>query len=251
MDRPGCLLVHGYGGTPFEMEGIAAALAGAGYAVNNLCLPGHGQDRDRFRETRFHHWLDHAENAYSAMLARHGRVFLLGFSMGGALALNIAARRGAAGVMTISAVVYVMQILPWPLVNARFYRDSLKVRVRKLLPFSPPVGDTGETSQDIAPWKGYTGRLNFPQLWSFRKGCAQTRDLLPSLTAPLCVMHDVGDKLVYVGNAWEVARRASSERTEIRLTRMRETITSHHMVPTHRETAVFAASEAVRFAQSL
>lgn len=249
--NPGCLLIHGYGGSPFELEGMAGALAGAGFAVNNLCLPGHGEDTANFRATRFPDWLAHAEAAYAAMRARYGRVMLAGFSMGGAVALNIAARNPAAGVAVIAAPVHVMHFLPWPVMNARFMLGSVMLRLRRLWPEPAGQDEPGETSRDIAPWRGYSGPLNFPQLFSMRAGCAQTRGLLPLIDAPVLIMHDVADKLVYVGNAWEIARRVSSASTAVKLTRIRENTTRHHMLPTHRETAAFVNKEIVRFAQCL
>lgn len=247
-DDPGCLLIHGYGGGPFEMEGLAAALDGAGFATHLVCLPGHGEGFADFAAFRFPDWLAHAETELKAMLARHARVAVIGFSMGGTLALNLAARYPVAGVVSIAAPVHVLTLLPWPLDNLEFYARTGVSQIRGLFGQPPPkVSETGETSRDIAPWQGFSGPLNIPQLVSMREGCAQTRRLLPRLFTPLLIMQDERDKLVNPNNAWAIARRASSADTSVILTRMRENVTRHHMLPTHRETAALAAESVVRF----
>lgn len=251
--KTGCLLVHGYGGSPFEMEGLAAALAKAGFAVRNVCLPGHGEGYQGFRKSRFVDWLHHAENELRDFSARHERVVLAGFSMGGVLCLNLAARLPVAGVVTLSTPIYVMNVFPWPLIHERLYRAACAAAIRRFLNLPQPKKkpENEETSRDIAPWKGYDGPINIPQLWSFRAGCAETRRLLAQLRVPLLVMHDARDKLVYAGNALEIAGAAGSEHQEIVITRMRENITGHHMLPTHRETAGLVAARVTAFARGL
>lgn len=248
----GCLLIHGYGGSPFEMEGLAAALEEVGFAANLTCLPGHGEGFADFGAFRFGDWLAHAETELKTMLARYARVAVIGFSMGGTIALNLAARYPVAGVVCISTPVHVLSLWPWPLENCKFYARTAVSQIRTLLaPFLPhkttEAGEAGETSRDIAPWQGFSGPLNIPQLVSMREGCAQTRHLLPRLAAPLLIMQDERDRLVNPDNAWAIARLAASGDTSVILTRMRENVTRHHMLPTHRETAALAAASIVRF----
>jgi len=40
---PVVVLVHGFTGSPWELEPLVDALAGAGYAVRAPLLPGHGE----------------------------------------------------------------------------------------------------------------------------------------------------------------------------------------------------------------
>lgn len=246
--RSACLLIHGYGGSPFEMEGPAAALAEAGFSVRVPCLPGHGEGYNDFGKYGFADWLAHAEEELKDMLARHERVALVGFSMGGALALNLACRYPVAGVAVLSTPVYVLNLWPWPLEDLKFYGRTALTQARRFLGVpSHKVSEAGESSRVIAPWKGYAGPLRFRHLGGMRTGCANTRALLPSLTAPLLIMQDEHDKLVNPENAWVIARRASSPETTVVLTRMRETVTSHHTITTHRETAAMVAEHLARF----
>lgn len=244
----GCLLVHGYGGNSFEMEGLASALAAAGFAARVVCLPGHGEGYEGFRHYGFSHWLGHAETELRAMLARHARVAVIGFSMGGTIALNLASRYPVAGVAALSAPVYVFTLWPWPGENLKFYGSFLVSQARRFLRLpEQKVVKNGETSRDIAPWKGYDGPVHFGHLVGMREGCANTRALLPRLAAPLLIMQDERDRLVNPNNAWAAARLASSGDTTVVLTRMRENVSRHHMITTHRETAVTVEEAVIRF----
>lgn len=246
---PACLLVHGYGGGPFEMEGLAAALSGAGIRARVACLPGHGDDMGNFRKYRFSDWLAHAEKELAGLMRSSDRVMLAGFSMGGVLALNLAARYPTACVAVLSAPLHVLSIMPWPLVHARFYGATGMEQLRRMFRLSRKGAGHGEheTSRDTAPWKGYSGPLNLGQLVSFRKGCAATRRLLPKITVPVLVMQDARDRVVYSGNAWEIIRRVSSGDAELVLTRIRETAARRHMIITHRETASLVEKRVARF----
>ncbi|SBV90520.1 putative carboxylesterase [uncultured delta proteobacterium] len=241
----GCLFIHGYGGSTFEMEGLAAAIAETGMEARLVCLPGHGEGHEDFRKYRFSDWMAHAEKEFRAMADRCGRVVIVGFSMGGTIALHLASRYPVAGVAALSAPLFVLGFWPWPLENLKFYAHTAVSQARRLLGLHTP--HAGETSRDIAPWKGYGGPLHFGQLMSMREGCAVTRVLLPKLTAPILLMHDARDGLVNADNAWAIARRVSSTETTVILTRIQEDVTRHHVITTHRETAGLVAETVAAF----
>jgi carboxylesterase len=227
------------------MEGLAAALADAGMAAHAVRLPGHGEGYADFRTYRFPDWLGHAEKELRDVMERCGRVVIIGFSMGGTIALHLASRYPAAGAVILSAPVFVPGPYPWPLESLKYYAHAMASRIRRL-PGSRKQR-IGETSRDIAPWKGYDGPSHFGQLASMHRGCAVTRALLPGLTAPILIMQDARDGLVNPNNAWAIARRVSSTDTTVILTRIRENVTRRHMITTHRETAALVTKTAVAF----
>lgn len=88
---PGALLIHGFMGTPAEMRPLGEALAAAGYTTRAILLPGFGPDVPNLGQTTKADWLRAASAAWEGLRAAHSRVALIGFSMGAAIALHLAA----------------------------------------------------------------------------------------------------------------------------------------------------------------
>ncbi|MGH9138034.1 MAG: alpha/beta hydrolase [Acidimicrobiales bacterium] len=105
----GALVLHGFTGTPHSVRGIGQALAEAGFAVELPRLPGHGTAIDDMLDTTFDDWSGEAESALGRLRARlpdHGRVVVVGLSMGGALTVWLATRHAdLAGIACINPVV--------------------------------------------------------------------------------------------------------------------------------------------------
>lgn len=86
------LLLHGYMGTPHELRPLAEALAAAGVTARADLLPGFGDaGRPQLRRVRAEDWLDAARAAWLELTRDATHRTLVGFSMGGALALALAA----------------------------------------------------------------------------------------------------------------------------------------------------------------
>ncbi len=98
-----CLVVHGFTGSPYEMKPFADTLSAGGVYVEAPLLPGHGTSVEDMSRTSFSDWTAGAEAAYLSLAPRHRRVFLLGFSMGGLIAMMIAARHRVDGIIVVSA----------------------------------------------------------------------------------------------------------------------------------------------------
>lgn len=87
----GVVLLHGFGDTPQTVASLADVLRDRGYDVVAPLLPGHGRTLREFAKSNADEWLMEARRAHASMRARHRRVALVGLSLGGALAVRIAA----------------------------------------------------------------------------------------------------------------------------------------------------------------
>lgn len=85
------LLIHGFGDTPQTLAYLATALHAAGFTVRAPLLPGHGRTLSEFGRTRAEEWIAAAREAYATLRTTHDHVAIVGLSMGGALAIIIAA----------------------------------------------------------------------------------------------------------------------------------------------------------------
>ncbi len=103
---PGALVLHGYTSTPQSLEGVASALAGAGFDVEVPLLPGHGTTVDDLVPRRWGEWVDAVEEAWDKLAARHEQSVVAGLSMGGTLATWLATIRPAvAGLACVNPIV--------------------------------------------------------------------------------------------------------------------------------------------------
>lgn len=88
--RGAVLLLHGFGDTPQSVAGMASHLNGEGWTVSVPLLPGHGRSLEAFSVSTKEEWLDEARRSLKALRTEHYPVFLIGQSMGGALATILA-----------------------------------------------------------------------------------------------------------------------------------------------------------------
>jgi carboxylesterase len=90
--RPlGCLLVHGFTGTPDEMAPLAEGLGAAGFTALAVRLEGHGTTVADLARCRWGSWFRSVEEGTTRLAGLVPRVAVAGLSMGGLLALHLAA----------------------------------------------------------------------------------------------------------------------------------------------------------------
>lgn len=96
------LLIHGFTGSPASMRPWAEQLAAEGYQVRVPRLPGHGTSWPELNLTSWHDWYATVEQGYLELADRTRTVAVCGLSMGGALALRLAALRPVAGLCLVN-----------------------------------------------------------------------------------------------------------------------------------------------------
>lgn len=117
--RLGCVLVHGLTATPEEMRPLAERLAAGGFPIRLVRLAGHGSSPADLGRTRWSDWLASVDESLRAQQATTPRVALVGFSMGGLLAVRLAAERSTeiAALVLCAAALRLrtpgLRLLPW------------------------------------------------------------------------------------------------------------------------------------------
>ncbi len=90
--RLGVVLLHGFLAAPREMLELALYLNGKGYWVYCVRLRGHGTSPEDLATRNGNDWIESVDLGYALMSAICRQVVVGGFSLGGGLALDFAAR---------------------------------------------------------------------------------------------------------------------------------------------------------------
>ncbi|PKN99032.1 MAG: carboxylesterase [Chloroflexi bacterium HGW-Chloroflexi-4] len=99
----GCLLIHGFTGTPKEMRNLADSLTLEKYTILGIRLAGHATDLEDMRHSTWRDWLASVEDGINLLKGCTDQQVIMGLSMGGVLSLLAAARYDVKGVVTFSA----------------------------------------------------------------------------------------------------------------------------------------------------
>lgn len=182
--RVGVLLSHGFTGSPFSIAPWARALNEHGYGVTVPRLPGHGTDWRELNRTGWDDWYGEIQRAFGDLAAAHDVIVVGGLSMGGALALRLAADQPelVAGVILVNPAV------------ATRRKDVLALPLLKyLIPAFPAIAnDIKKPGQDEHAYR----RTPLKAAHSMMRGWAQLRAELDRVTAPILYFRSSADHVV-------------------------------------------------------
>ncbi len=103
--RTGVLVIHGFGGSPRSLQEFAERFAAAGYSVALPLLTGHGLTPYAMEKASWSDWTADVERALGWLKERTDRLFVVGLSMGGSLALWLTEHHSdIAGLITVNAL---------------------------------------------------------------------------------------------------------------------------------------------------
>jgi carboxylesterase len=104
--EPGCLLLHGFTGTPQNVRPLADYLARRGLTVSVPRIAGHGTSAEDLDLTGPDDWLATAEHALADLRRSCQQIMIAGISLGGTYALELARRHSdLMGVIVMAAPV--------------------------------------------------------------------------------------------------------------------------------------------------
>jgi carboxylesterase len=198
-----CLLLHGFTGSPAEMEGLATFLRNHGCAVSVPTLPGHATQPEDLRNVSHEAWIAASEEAFRDIRQQHPMIFVIGLSMGGALALHLAAHHQFAGVVTLAAA------LKMPLkqeIASYLFAPFVAVRYK---PNGPDVHDA-EAKARLRNYDRYPLTAARELMRMLRKIRAE----LSKVTMPLLAIHSRADHVVPFDNLALLMRRVRSPQRE-------------------------------------
>lgn len=207
------MCLHGFTGTPFEIQPVADALLRLGYVVDAPILAGHGRDLPTLEATGWPDWLRSAEQAFDALAARTmGKIAVIGFSMGGLLALRLGESRGdrIAALAVLSTPFRLRPAQVRGIQMLGFIPRALRVGPLRSIPklFGSNVSDPEvRRANPGLPAMPLTGLVSLLELM------ANARAGLAAIRAPSLVVHGRRDRTVPISASFELADRLAAGAT--------------------------------------
>ncbi|RWZ58661.1 alpha/beta fold hydrolase [Halobacillus fulvus] len=192
----GILLCHGFLGTPQSMHELAASLARFGYTISCPRLPGHGtcvEDLERFSYTD---WYKRVEEAYHDLKRTCSSVYVIGQSMGGTLALDLASEyQDMDGLVLLNPAIRIPDFEPYR--NGTGYVSEGRPDIKRQ--------DVEEITYDKCPVRAYQQLLNYMDA---------VREKLFRIDVPTLSFQSVEDHVVPPENTDEIMSQIQSEHKE-------------------------------------
>lgn len=211
-------MIHGFTGNPVSLRPWGEALAEHGFAVCCPRLPGHGTSWHDLATRRGDEWIDEVDTALTRLRGAGGPVVLCALSFGGALALDLAARRpgDVEGIVAVNPYV-------------RDRRHALLPLVRPFTRSIKGIGnDIKRPGQDELPYP----RVPLRAVAEVSRIMKRIEPELPSIEVPLLLFHSREDHVVPKGTAeWLVERIGSVDKELVLLPNSYHVATLDHDAP--------------------
>ena len=191
------LLLHGYTGAPSEMRPLGEFLQKSGYTVACPRLPGHGTTVEDCEQSTAEEWYQEAEACCQKLLQEFAAVHVIGLSMGGLLAVKIAAG------LPVKKAVFLAPALALQDKRVIFY-PILKYFIRYLPKLKKPLGKMRQ--YNITYKKMPTKPLG--SLFKLQKECRNK--LAPKIKIPALIIQSKIEKTVAPLGAQELYESIST-----------------------------------------
>ncbi|MFX1282771.1 MAG: alpha/beta hydrolase [Promethearchaeota archaeon] len=203
----GCLLLHGAGGgTTWDLKEFAHTLhSRTGFTIWLPALTGFGTRPEDLEEVTFSDWMKDAREGVTKLQQTCDRIFIVGHSMGGVLALLMASEE-----KKINAVV------TWAApINVRFRKITflpIIIRIPILKGLIPKKYNTGVSLDN--EWVGYEWIPSSIGL-NVLEGMKRLKQSLNKITCPSFIVQGSMDEGVSRNSAKRIFKAINSEKKEI------------------------------------
>ena len=178
----GVLLIHGFTGLPAEMRLLGEHLNRAGFSVLCMRLAGHGVDEENLMRTTQNDWFNSVLDGFEILRGTCEKIFVVGHSMGGLLALKLATACPVEKIVTLAAPIFIDDGLGLRNLPPReFCGNACVVQPRKKFDNVPAGVNNVYKRTPLISVHELVDLIN------------DVKNFLPTVTAPILVMHGEED----------------------------------------------------------
>ncbi|MCK9397608.1 MAG: alpha/beta fold hydrolase, partial [Methylobacter sp.] len=212
----GVLLVHGLLASPAELRAYGEYLVKQGYTVLGIRLKGHGTSPHALRDQSWEDWYGCVQRGFNILKVHCPKIFVAGFSTGGALALKLAAEHypEMIGVIAVS--------VPLKFVNPAFMLVPLLHGTNTLVGWVSAFEGV-KPFIDNEPEHPAINYRNMPvrALYELRLLLAQFDELLPQVNMPVLILYGDEDPIVSPKGAPIIMAKLGSKHKQIHAVKSR------------------------------
>ncbi|MFW5982050.1 MAG: alpha/beta hydrolase [Halanaerobiaceae bacterium] len=201
------LLIHGYTGSPSEMDYLARRIN----QKNDLTvyvprLPGHGTNNKDFRQSNAKEWLRKVYDSYLDLQVKYKGVYIGGLSMGGLLALLTASRFKTEKLFLIAPALYSHSKTLNLTHFIKYFIPSIKNKL---------ISNEYQTEEEIFLYNNYWKEHYTKQAAELHKLMRLTRKKLNNITADTLIICSPIDEQVPMKAAYRIKKEISSKNKEL------------------------------------
>lgn len=211
----GCLLIHGFTGSPKEMRWMGEFLHKKDYTVLGIRLAGHATQPIDLIRARWWDWLASVEDGINLLSFQCKKIFAIGLSMGGCLALLASSRYRLDGTIAMSS--------PYAL------PDDWRLKIAKPLSIVKPF--IAKSPDEMKNRKAAVNHVDYPayptrSIAELNELLGEMRKALPLIQIPVLLIHSEKDSGVPFENMHRIYESlATKEKQQLVLKKSSHVVT--------------------------
>jgi carboxylesterase len=202
------LLLHGFTGSPWEVRPLGEALVARGFHVHSPRLPGHGTTPEALQFVTWHDWVSAAEAALKSLTSRFEQVVVGGLSMGGLLAMVLAAREPS----LVRALVLMAPVVRLRSRSARVLQRLRGTGVVRWLPYWLTKESTDIELDEVRAQAPLLSRYPLARVLDLFRLQELADQAVPQVRCPALVLVAANDRVVDPEGVVQLQRRLTRSR---------------------------------------
>ena len=204
------ILVHGFTGTPQEMEYVGMEInRRRDWSVFIPCLPGHCTSPYDLEKVSREAWVKKVDNLYKELSGKYERVFVAGLSMGGLITLKLAMKYRSVPAISVMATPMKLRDRKSDVLLKLFAVSNIKPplhykKKERDIKFPPPDFEFNDYR-----W------MPFSSIVELYKLILEVRFNLNFVVSPIIIFHSIEDNTAHPESAEIIYRRVGSKVKEL------------------------------------